>query len=344
MPNSNSTNWKRLALAGLIVLSGCATQPPPKVVPTAGTQETQPILATAKPIQPLPTLDELVDRELADGDELLIGAGDIAECGAQLSHAQDTAKIIDRFSNAKVFTMGDNAYLNGTKAQFEQCYGESWGRFKEHTRPSPGNHDYGIYPPEFRDNADPYFNYFGTNAGTKGLGYYSFPLGSWHIVSLNSMADQTGAPPMGQQLEWLRNDLNLNQQRCVLAYWHHPLFSSGTEHGDKPGDPGRSMWRLWEPLLDHHATVIVNGHDHHYERFKQQDTHQKLTASGIRQFIVGTGGGDKRGLLPLLEDNSEYQIGNVYGVLLLTLHKAGYEWHFIDTDGKVRDAGSGECN
>jgi hypothetical protein len=325
-------SWKVLPFCGLILLAGCATvRGIAKTARTAGAR--------------LPALEELAARELSSGDALLIGAGDIAECGRQLPHAQDTAAIIDGFPKATVFTAGDDAYRNGTDSEFRDCYDKAWGRFKERTRPSPGNHDYGIYPPVRRNNARPYFAYFGTNAGTGDLGYYSYDLGGWHIVSLNSMAGQPGAPTMADQVTWLRNDLEHNQKACILAYWHHPLFSSGDTHGDDLGDPGRFTGPLWDVLLEHKADVILNGHDHHYEWFLPQDSSATADPRGIRQFIVGNGGGDKRGL-GTVKKNSEVRLPGVYGVLLMTLHPNSYEWHFINANKTVEDGspGSVECH
>lgn len=322
--------WKGLACCCLFLLAGCATSRPPRTA-AAG---------------PLPmTADDLAARHLNPEDALLIGAGDIADCH-QLQRAQETAAIINKFPTATVFTAGDDAYDNGTGPEFTNCYGPSWGSFKERTRPSPGNHEYGLYLSPPRNSAAPYFNYFGANAGTPDLGYYSYDLGGWHIVSLNSMADQPGAPRMADQVAWLEQDLSRNEKRCILAYWHHPLFSSG-ESGDDPNDPGRSMTPLWDVLLRHKADVILNGHDHHYERFSRQDATHAATPQGIREIIVGTGGGEDRGLRTL-KPNSEVQFPHIYGVLLMTLHPNGYEWHFIkaDANGSVKDRSSGinECH
>ena len=321
---------KILPFCCLILLAGCAT--PRGAARTAEVG--------------LPTLENLIARALTPDDALLIGAGDIADCGSQLQHAKDTAAIIDKFPKATVFTAGDDAYENGTERNFKECYGASWGRFKERTRPSPGNHDYGIYPPVHRNNARPYFSYFGANAGPGNLGYYSYDLGGWHIVSLNSMADQTGASPkMADQVAWLKEDLDHTRKSCILAYWHHPLFSSGDAHGDQAGDSGRFTGPLWDVLLDHKADVIVNGHDHHYEYFRPQDSKGRADAQGIRQFIVGTGGGEERGI-GTVKPNSEVRLAHTYGVLLMTLHPNSYEWHFINANGTVEDGspGSVECH
>src|SRR3954470_7348542 len=242
MPGSVKASLKGLLFCGLTLLAGCATTRPP-VTAERASPSLLPALARM-------TVDDLVARALKPDDVLLIGAGDIADCGAQLRHAKDTAAIIQKFPGSTVFTAGDDAYNNGTDAEFKGCSGTAggWGRFKERTRPSPGNHEYGIYEFPQRHNANPYFDYFGTNAGPRGLGYYSYELGGWHIVSLNSMANYKGAPTMTAQRAWLETDLAGNKKPCILAYWHHPLFSSGDLHGDDPGDPGRSMTPLWDVL------------------------------------------------------------------------------------------------
>lgn len=290
-----------------------------------------------------PELQALIDRQLGEGDVLLIGAGDIADCRKKPVHAEETAALIELFPAARVFAAGDIAYGNGKKAEFRDCYDKSWGRFKERTWPSPGNHDYGVEQFFKRHDAKPYFAYFGENAGTPELGYYSKDLGQWHLISLNSMAGQEGAPKMEDQVAWLEQDLADNQQPCLLAFWHHPLFSSG-EHGTDEKDFGRSMHRLWKPLLEHHADVILNGHDHDYERFGLQDVERNKTDAGIRQFVVGTGGGKARDKILDLEPNSEKHFDDAFGVLLLTLHPNSYEWHFITTDRKVLDSGTTQCH
>ena len=150
---------------------------------------------------------------------------------------------------------------------------------------------------------------------------------------------------MADQVAWLKSDLDRNQKPCILAYWHHPLFSSGDAHGDDPGDPGRLTGPLWDLLLAHKADVILNGHDHHYERFAPQNSSAAATPDGIREIIVGTGGGEKRSL-GTVKVNSEKRLSSLYGVLLMTLHPNSYEWHFINANTAVEDASSGriECH
>src|SRR5438128_3927666 len=191
-------------------------------------------------------------QQITAGDALVIGAGDIARCGDQLANARATAAIVQQFPTATVITIGDNAYDRGRAEEFANCYDSTWGAFKSRTRPSPGNHEY-----YSNDNAAGYFAYF------KVPEYYSFNLGNWHLVSLDSMIDMSAS---SDQVAWLRSDLAANSKPCILAYWHHPRFSSGI-HGLQRNDPGRRTAVLWTVLAEHHATLILNGHDHDYERF-----------------------------------------------------------------------------
>src|SRR6185312_12473324 len=180
----------------------------------------------------------------------LVGAGDIANCSGSGDEA--TAAMIDTMPGT-VFTAGDNAYSDGSALNFSNCYQPSWGKFKDRTRPSPGNHDYHI------SGAADYYAYYGANAGPSGRGYYSYDLGAWHIVSLNSNISMSAG---SAQEQWLRADLAASSAACVLAYWHHPRWSSGTTHGSFTGAQG-----IWQALYDLGADVVVEGHEHNYERF-----------------------------------------------------------------------------
>ncbi|MGH7614975.1 MAG: metallophosphoesterase, partial [Gemmatimonadales bacterium] len=207
---------------------------------------------------------------------VLVGAGDIAECGTTGDEA--TANLLDNVAGT-VFTAGDNAYNDGSAANYAQCYAPSWGRHKARTRPSPGNHDYRTA------DATGYFDYFGSNAGPAGLGYYSYNFGNWHIVSLNSNISMSAG---STQEQWLRADLAASTKPCTLAYWHHPRFSSGSHHGSSTGPQP-----LWQALYDANAEIVVSGHEHNYERFAPQTPTGAADASrGIREFVVGTGGTD----------------------------------------------------
>lgn len=228
-----------------------------------------------------------------------------------------------------VFTTGDNAYMDGSLKNFAECYEPNWGRHKNRTYPSPGNHEY------HTSGAAGYFQYYGSRAGPPGLGYYSFNLGNWHIVSLNSNVARAAG---SAQLTWLRTDLENNRRLCTLAYWHHPLFSSG------PNGPDGSMRDTWRLLHEFNVDVVMNGHEHLYERFAPQDPDgQPDAARGIRQFTVGTGGAVLYGLA-VRRPNSEALI-SAYGVLKLTLRASDYQWQFIPTSGSgsAGDAGTDRC-
>jgi len=257
-----------------------------------------------------------------------VGAGDIAKCDI-IGGAVGTARLLDLIPGT-VFTVGDNAYPNGTAQEFANCYGPTWGRHKARTRPAPGNHDY------HTRNAQPYFDYFGENAGPPGLGYYSYDLGAWHIISLNNVID---SDRRSEQYRWLEEDLKAHPVECTLAYWHIPVYSSGTHGNDWKM---RDIWRL---LYQHGADLVLNGHDHNYERFGPQDDNGKADpARGIREFIIGTGGGGvyrPKGKQP----NSEVWDNTSYGVLKLTLSPGSYTWEFVPIPGmKFKDSGSGTCS
>ena len=258
---------------------------------------------------------------------VLVGAGDIANCSSNGDEA--TASLLDDIPGT-VFTTGDNVYPDGTAAEFANCYDPSWGRHKARTYPSVGNHDY------HTSDATGYFDYFGAAAGEPGKGYYSYDLGAWHIIVLNSNLEVGAGSP---QEQWLRTDLAAHPTTCTLAYWHHPLFSSGIRHGSDS-----SMRPLWQALYDFGADVVLNGHEHNYERFAPQNPEGASDpARGIREFVIGSGG---RSHYPIVVPiaNSEVQNANTYGVLKLTLHPDSYDWEFIPEAGKTfTDSGSGTC-
>jgi uncharacterized protein YjdB len=258
---------------------------------------------------------------------VLVGAGDIASC--TLSADEATAKLLDAIDGT-VFTAGDNAYENGSASDFSQCYGPTWGRHKSRTRPAIGNHEYNTI------GASGYFDYFGGAAGDGNKGYYSYELGAWHIIVLNSnVAMNAGSP----EETWLRADLAAHPARCTLAIWHHPRFSSG-HHGSSA-----SSQPLWQALYDAGADLVIVGHDHLYERFKPQTaTGQVDMARGIREFVVGTGGA---GLYAFEHPapNSEVKDNQTHGVLKLTLYGDRYDWKFVPVAGSsFTDSGTGNCH
>lgn len=259
------------------------------------------------------------------GPEVLVGAGDIADCGLEEDEA--TAKLLDTIPGT-VFTAGDNAYPNGTPAEFAACYGPTWGRHRERTRPSPGNHDHRM------PGAAGYFGYFGSAAPYY---YYSYDLGAWHVVSLDSEIEVAAGSP---QEQWLRADLAATTRLCTLAYWHKPRFSSSSEHGGNPG-----MQPLWQALYEARAEIVLAGHNHDYERFAPQTpTGDADSTSGIREFVVGTGGAEHYGFAATLP-NSEVRDRVTFGVLKLTLNPGSYAWQFVPIAGATfTDSGIASCH
>jgi hypothetical protein len=255
---------------------------------------------------------------------ILAGAGDIGWCGSP--GPGDTGRLLDSIGGT-VFTAGDNAYPSGTADDFQNCYDPGWGRHRPRTRPSAGNHDYAS------PGAAPYFAYFGDSAGPAGVGYYSYGLGLWHIVVLNSNVSMAAGSPQDQ---WLRDDLLANPTVCTLAYWHHPLFSSSL-HGNDP-----RSYDAWQTLRAAGVDVVVNGHDHVYERFVAQTPDGIPDSLGIRQFTVGTGGAPLYTFGAALA-NSELRYNDQFGVLKLTLRSDRYDWEFITTQRTTADAGNAPC-
>jgi acid phosphatase type 7 len=265
---------------------------------------------------------------------VLVGAGDIASCD-DLAGARATAELLHDIPGT-VFAAGDLAYPDGSDEQFAKCYGPTWGRFKDRTRPAPGNHEYRT------DGASGYSRYFGEAAGDPKRGYYSYDLGDWHIIALNSECAAVGGCGAGsQQEQWLRKDLAAHRGKCTLAYWHKPLFSSGAAHGNTP-----EVKPLWDALYSASADLVIGGHDHDYERFSPQDPSGKLDPQrGIREFVVGTGGKNSHRSFARPQPNSEVRQADTFGVLKLTLYRTGYDWEFVPEAGKTfSDSGSGTCH
>jgi hypothetical protein len=267
-----------------------------------------------------------------ENDAVLVGAGDIADC-ANLAGAEATAKLLEKIPGT-VMAVGDLAYPDGKPENFA-CYDKTWGRVKNRTRPAPGNHEF------HSAGAANYFQYFGATAGEPNKGYYSYELGSWHIIVLNSECFEAGGCDKDSaQGKWLRQDLTAHPAACTLAYFHKPLFSSGGAHGND-----LAMKPLWDALYQANADVIVNGHDHDYERFASQDSDAKADVGrGIREFVVGTGGKNHRPFGPA-DANSEVRDAEAFGVLKLTLLPGRYQWEFVPEEGKTfTDSGQDSCH
>lgn len=308
-----------------LFLASCMS-PPEQMTPTP-TAAAPTLTPTRAPTATSIPTSTLTMTPLPESDPVLVGAGDIAHCSSEGDEV--TANMLDDISGT-VFTTGDNAYPDGSAEEFANCYDPTWGRHKDRTYPSPGNHDY--HTP---DGAG-YFEYFGSRAGEPGKGFYSYDLGTWHIIVLNSnIAFEAGSP----QDQWLREDLVVHPTACTLAYWHHPRFSSGTVHGSD-----ESMQPLWEALYEYGADVVLVGHEHNYERFALQDPQGNADpVRGIRQFVIGSGGRSHYTFgTPIA--NSEVRNGDTSGLLKLTLHNTSYTWEFIPEPGKTfTDSGNAPC-
>lgn len=266
------------------------------------------------------------------GDPVIVAAGDIANCINEEDFL--TAYLIDAI-DGPVLALGDLAYEAGSPAEFRDCYDPAWGRLKERTRPVPGNHEYGT------QGAEGYFSYFGDIASPREpgctrdcQGYYSYDLGAWHLIALNSeIAMNAGSP----QEQWLRADLAAHPTECTLAYWHRPRFSSTRPNNVVAHD-------LFQALYDYGADVLLVGHDHVYERFAPTGPSGQLEQErGIREFVVGTGGAplyDFRFIQP----TSEVREHETWGVLKMTLRPTSYDWEFIPIPGQTfTDSGSAPC-
>ncbi|MDQ1515353.1 MAG: acid phosphatase type 7, partial [Actinomycetota bacterium] len=256
---------------------------------------------------------------------VLIAAGDIDGCGP----GQATAKLAQGIDGT-VAPLGDNAYPSGSASDYSHCYDPTWGQFKDRTHPVPGNHEYDT------GNAAAYFHYFGDLAGPAGRGYYSYDVGPWHVVALDS---NCGPADCGAEKTWLDADLSAHPAPCTLAYMHHPRFSSGAAGNNS------SLNTFWDVLYAHRASVVLSGHDHDYERFAPQNpAGRRDPGRGIRQFVVGTGGG-ALGSLYSAAPNSEVRNNRSMGVLQLTLRADGYDWRFVPIGGGgFTDSGSDSCS
>jgi len=262
-------------------------------------------------------------------EAVLVAAGDIASCDHETD--SDTAALIAARADATVATLGDNVYPSGTDATYAKCYAPTWGAFLDRTYPALGIHDIEA------DGGAAYFRYFGDRAGASGSGWYSYELGAWHVIVLNSSCASAGCEPDSPQLDWLAEDLAASDADCTLAYWHHPRFSSGPHGGASAVAP------FWDVLASSGADVVLAGHDHLYERFAPQSPAGVADPDGIRQFTVGTGG---RSLYEREQTatNSEVIIDDAFGILELGLHSNAYDWRFVTVDGAVADMGSDACH
>ena len=298
--------WRLLALAcGATMLLGACNERRSRTVAEGG--------------NPTPPLTPLL------GAEVLVGAGDIASCDAQGDEA--TAALLDGIPGT-VFTAGDNVYPNGTLERYRLCYGPSWGRHLARTHATPGNHDYRL------DSGAAYYEYFGNRAGPPGSGFYSFELGDWLVLMLNT---NIGVSAESVQARWLRSQLAGRDRGCEIAISHHPRFSSGS-HGSES-----RMSAIWRILYDEGVELAIAGHDHNYERFAPMTADGRLDEErGVRQFVVGTGG--FKPYEPRERQPNSEALRTVTGVIKLSLGSGVYQWEFVPVPGETfRDWGEGKC-
>ncbi|MBA2244396.1 MAG: PKD domain-containing protein [Gemmatimonadetes bacterium] len=268
----------------------------------------------------------LVGLDASVGTVTLVGAGDIASCTNDNDEA--TARLLDEIPGT-VFTLGDNAYDKGSDADYANCYDPTWGRHKARTRPAVGDRE------DATSGSNGFHNYFGVAGGESAKYYYSYDVGDWHIVVLNS---KLSTSTTSAQYEWLEADLAANTRQCMLAYWHKPYISSasGVRESLKP---------IWELLYAHGVEIVLNADNRYYERFAPQTPDEVATPDGIRQFIVGTGGAGNTSVPGTRHPNSEVAQKAVPGVLKLTLEAGRYAWEFVPVAGKnFTDSGTGSCS
>jgi hypothetical protein len=259
----------------------------------------------------------------AGAPAILLAAGDIAGCADQYQD-EVTAEMLADLPGT-IAPLGDLVYQNGTRWQFRNCYDPSGGRLRARSRPSPGNHEYRT------DEAGPYYEYFDSLAGPAGKGYYAYTLGTWRIYSLNSERH------LAEQTAWLTAQLAANPSQCILAYWHKPLYSSGQ------GSPTPAVRPLFDALYKAGAEVVLNGHQHNYERFAPQDADSNFDPRGTREFVVGTGGAQLEDFVTVAK-NSKLRYAAAHGALRMTLSPGKYSWNFLPVPGAPSaDSGYANC-
>jgi hypothetical protein len=293
-------------------VGGAGGTPGPSATPTAKASSSTVPTPSATPTPPP-----------SGGDPVLIGAGDICVTSV-IGNATATAKLIEARPTAGVFTLGDNSNESGTASQYTGCYTKTWGAFLNRTRTTIGNHDCMT-----GSGCAPYYAYFGAAAGPAGKGYYSYDLANnWHVIVLNSQGTEVGGTGAGSPQEtWLRADLAANAGKHIIAMWHIPVFTSGLL--------SRSAYDIWwQDLYAAHADLVLDGHDHLYERFALQSPTGKADPNGMREFIVGTGGASPQSF-GTTAANSQVRNAGTFGVLQLTLHAHSYDWQFIPIAGST---------
>jgi hypothetical protein len=260
---------------------------------------------------------------LAEFPAILLAVGDVAGCPERYKD-ELTADLVADLPGT-IALLGDVVYEDGKRWEFNQCYDPSWGRVLSRSRPAPGNHEYRA------EQAGPYYQYFGSRAGPSRKGYYSYTLGAWRIYALNSER------LIAEQEAWLKAHLAANPSKCILAYWHKPLYTSGPHPNELTVRP------LFDALYRAGAEVVLSGHSHNYERFAPQDADGNFKSRGTRQFVVGTGGAQLKGFVTI-QPNSKLRYVAGYGVLRMNLSPGKYSWNFLPVPGAPpADSGWANC-
>jgi hypothetical protein len=313
------TRWRGFLLAIAALLVGLAVLAEPRLTLAPELPASSPSQAGASESPAKPT----ATAAASEATSTLLAVGDIAFCSS--SNDEAVARVASSLPG-RIALLGDNAYPDGSAVDYARCFDPPWRGLRDRLRPVPGNHDFQT------SDASGYFSYFGAAAGTPGQGWYSYDLGGWHLVALNSECDAIGGCGHGSpQLAWLVADLAAHPGACTLAYWHHPRFSSGLHGDDTQTDP------LWHALAVAHADIVLSGHDHDYERFAPID--------GIRSFVVGTGGRSLYAWPGASIANSQVRADNTYGLLELQLGAGSYTWRFVRAaGGSFTDSGGGTCH
>ncbi len=308
-----------VALVGLalLVTARLASVPaPPSSSSSGASPQDTPASAGASP-----AATPLATPEPTPGEAILLAAGDVAWCDGT---ADDLVGELASRLEGTIALLGDNAYPDGSSADYANCFDPIWGPMRSRIRPVPGNHDYQT------SGASGYFGYFGAAAGTAGAGWYSYDLGAWHVIALNSECGAVGCGSGSPQLAWLLADLGAHPAACTLAYWHHPRYSSGLHGDDAMTDA------LWRALASGGADIVLAGHDHDYERIGLID--------GIRSFIVGTGGRSLYDWPGSPGALTEVRANDTYGLLELSLGEDAYSWRFVPAEGgSFTDSGESAC-
>lgn len=316
--SGRTTVWIALAASALVFagVAGCGSAD----APAATSASPAPVLPAAKP-SARPIVAAVGDIACAAG----------APVTATTCQHQAVADAITRIKPESVWLLGDIQYLYGELAQFQNSFGKSFAPLKNRWRPTPGNHEYGT------PGASGYFDFFGKKAGPDRRGYYSFDIGSWHVVSLNANCTIVDCTSNSAQAKWLRNDLKQNPSRCTAGIWHQPRFSSGKGHGNDP-----LLRPLWKIMQSNRADLVLNGHDHDFETFSRQDANGRRDPKGMIEMVVGAGGKSFYDFGEI-QPNSKVRITDAFGFLRLRLNKKSFDWSYVSKDSDVLARGSARC-